>query len=359
MPARLKVCVNHPPALDAAAFREAVRSSPREVELHVLPFKESLGIRRVRAAGSADAEVLAQAPQPDAAARALLSDAEALLALDLPPAILEACPNLGFVQAFSSGIEHLPVEALQARGVAVATAAGAGAGPIAEFALARILEVWKELRDLGSMQRERRFRRPGGRVLAGCTLGVVGLGAIGNALAERAAALGMRVVATRAHPERGAPPGRIDEVMGPAELPRLLATADVVALCLPHTPETTDLMDAEALAAMKPGAVLCNVARGALVDEEALLEALSSEQLSAAILDVTREEPLPAESPLWSAPNVYLSPHSAVSPEAYVDSVLELFARNLCRYAAGEAPENLVAAVAGPGSAGEGLPSGG
>ena len=101
-----------------------------------------------------------------------------------------------------------------------------------------------------------------------------------------------------------------------------------------------------ALAAMKPGAVLCNVARGALVDESALLAALEGGRLSAAILDVTREEPLPAESPLWDAPNVYLSPHSAVSPEAYVGSVLELFARNLCRYAAGERPENLV----GPGA---------
>ena len=85
---------------------------------------------------------------------------------------------------------------------------------------------------------------------------------------------------------------------------------------------------------------------GALVDEAALLAALEAEHLSAAILDVTREEPLPADSPLWDAPNVYLSPHSAVSPQAYVGSVLELFARNLCRYAAGEAPENLVASGA-------------
>ena len=102
------------------------------------------------------------------------------------------------------------------------------------------------------------------------------------------------------------------------------------------------LEDAAALAAMKPGAVLCNVARGSLVDEAALLESLEAGQLSAAILDVTREEPLPAASPLWDAPNLYLSPHSAVSPEAYVGSVLELFARNLCRYAAGERPANLV-----------------
>ena len=342
----LRTCVNHPPALDEAALRRALEASPRAVELHVVPFKESLEIRRARSAGSTDVEVLARAPQLDAQARALLADAEALLVLDLPPAILEACPRLGFVQAFSSGIEHLPVEILDERGVALATAAGAGAGPIAEFALARILEVWKQLRDLGSMQRARRFRRPGGRVLAGCTLGVVGLGAIGSALARRARALGMRVVATRARPELGAEPGVADEVLGARELPRLLAVSDVVALCLPHTPATSDLMDAAAIAAMKPGAVLCNVARGALVDEAALLAALEAAHLSAAILDVTREEPLPADSPLWDAPNVYLSPHSAVSPQAYVGGVLELFARNLCRYAAGEAPENLVASGA-------------
>ena len=176
-------------------------------------------------------------------------------------------------------------------------------------------------------------------------MGVGGLGAIGSALAGRARVLGMHVIATRARPERGAAPGLVDEVLGPDELSRLLSASDVVALCLPHNSETADLMDAAAFAAMKPGAVFCNVARGGLVDEGALLEALSSEQLSAAILDVTREEPLPAESPLWSAPNVYLSPHSAVSPEAYVGSVLELFVRNLCRYAAGERPENLVASA--------------
>ena len=346
MSAPLVVCVNHPPALDEAGLQRALAESQRAVQLHVVPFKESLEIRRARSAGSPDAELLAQSLQPDASARALLADAEALLVLDLPPAILEACPKLGFVQAFSSGIEHLPAAALQARGVALATAAGAGAGPIAEFALARILEVWKHLRDLESMQRERRFQRPAGRVLAGSTLGVVGLGAIGSALAQRARALGMRVLATRAHPERGAEAGLVDEVLSPRELPRLLGEADVVALSVPHTGETADLMDAAALAAMKPGAVLCNVARGALVDESALLAALEGGHLSAAILDVTREEPLPAESPLWDAPNVYLSPHSAVSPEAYVGSVLELFARNLCRYAAGERPENLV----GPGA---------
>ena len=342
MSAPLVVCVNHPPVFDEAGLRLALAQSPRAVQVHVVPFKESLEIRRARSAGSPDAERLAGAPQPDDPARALLAEAEALLVLDLPPAILEACTRLRFVQAFSSGIEHLPAAALQARGVALSTAAGAGAAPIAEFALARILEVWKHLRELGSMQRERRFQRPGGRVLAGCTLGVVGLGAIGSALAVRARALGMRVVATRAHPERGAEPGLVDEVLGPRELPQLLGEADVVALCVPHTRETADLLDAAALAAMKPGAVLCNVARGSLVDEAALLESLEAGQLSAAILDVTREEPLPAESPLWDAPNLYLSPHSALSPEAYVGSVLELFARNLCRYAAGERPANLV-----------------
>jgi phosphoglycerate dehydrogenase-like enzyme len=125
-------------------------------------------------------------------------------------------------------------------------------------------------------------------------------------------------------------------------MPHLLAESDVVVLCAPATAETKDLIDRAALARMKPGAVLCNVARGALVDEDALIRALGSGHLAAAILDVTRREPLPKDDPLWAAPNLYLSPHSSIPPDAYDERLLALFARNLRAYANGSPLENLV-----------------
>jgi phosphoglycerate dehydrogenase-like enzyme len=145
----------------------------------------------------------------------------------------------------------------------------------------------------------------------------------------------MRVVATRRRCAPGQSSPLADELYGPEGLPRLLEQSDALVLAAPDTPQTRNLIDRAALARLKPGAVLCNVARGALVDEAALVDALRSGRLRAAILDVTRTEPLPPDDPLWDAPNLYLSPHCAVSPDAYDERILELFADNLERYAAG------------------------
>jgi phosphoglycerate dehydrogenase-like enzyme len=181
-------------------------------------------------------------------------------------------------------------------------------------------------------------------MLAGSTLGVVGLGAIGGALAARARALGMRVLATRRRWQPGQTSPLADELYGADGLERLLERSDALALCAPDSPATRDLIDAKALARMKPGAVLINVARGSLVDEAALRAALESGRLGAAILDVTRVEPLPADDPLWDAPNLYLSPHCAVSPDAYVERMLDFLAENVARWARGEELANRVTA---------------
>jgi phosphoglycerate dehydrogenase-like enzyme len=122
----------------------------------------------------------------------------------------------------------------------------------------------------------------------------------------------------------------------------MLGRCDAVVVSAPATPETHHLLDRQAFAAMKPGAVLVNVARGSLVDEAAVLDALSSGQLAAAALDVFDQEPLPPESPLWDAPNLYLSAHSSVSVDRYIDDVFDLFEDNLRRYAAGESLRNVV-----------------
>jgi phosphoglycerate dehydrogenase-like enzyme len=201
--------------------------------------------------------------------------------------------------------------------------------------------VWKDFRGLDELQHQRDWRFTPGRLLAGSTLGVVGLGAIGTAVAERARAFGMRVVAIRRSYTPGMTSPVAEELGGPSDLPRLLAEADVVVLSAPETPETDNLIGADELALMKPGSVLCNVARGSLVDETALIDALSRGRLRAAILDVVQEEPLPPDSALWKAPNLYLSPHSAPSQDGYFDRLAELFARNVLRYAKGEPLINL------------------
>src|SRR5262249_37972823 len=138
-----------------------------------------------------------------------------------------------------------------------------------------------------------------GRTAEGATLGVIGLGAIGTAVAVRARAFGMTVLATRRSYSPGQRHDAVDELAGAADLHAVLARCDAVVACVPATGETESLFDAAAFAAMKPGAIFCNVGRGALVDESALVDALESGHLGAAILDVTRQEPLSGDDPLW------------------------------------------------------------
>jgi len=201
------------------------------------------------------------------------------------------------------------------------------------------------------------------------TVGIVGLGSIGRAVGALATAFGCRVVAIRRRVEQGsgslaagaAPGGDADasaegpsfgEVMlervgGPETLPQLLAESDFVVLAAPLTPETEDMIDAEALAAMKPSAWLINVARGRLIDERALLNALRDGQIGGAILDTFRDEPLPPSSPFYDLSNVIVTPHTSWSSGRVLDRSVELFCDNLRRYAAGEPLLNVVDPTAG------------
>lgn len=333
-------CIHHPADPDLVLVRELAGETARPLDLRPLPMRESVALRRARQTPPVAAELLAAAPRPDAATLEAWSRAEVVCTLDLPTEWLDAMPMLRLVQAYSAGIEQFPIEALAKRGIRLVNAAGVGAPAIAEFVFGRLVEVCRNLREIEAMQRAREFHRPGGRTLAGKTLGIVGLGAIGSAVARLARAFEMKTIATRRSAGPGATSELVDVLHGPAGLRDLLAASDVVVLCAPATPETTDLIDAGAIAAMKRGAVLCNVARGVLVDEAALVAALESGQLGAAILDVTRAEPLPSGDPLWCAPNAYLTPHASIPPDAYDARLLALFARNLRAYAAGTALEN-------------------
>jgi D-2-hydroxyacid dehydrogenase (NADP+) len=254
--------------------------------------------------------------------------------------------RLKLIQSISAGTDQYDKALLSERGIRLASAAGVNAAAVAEHAMALILALARRLPEARDNQRAGHWRGMIGDLarredqLTGKTLLVVGLGRIGARLARLAKAFEMRVLATRRDPAGGA--AGADQVYGSDRLHGLLAEADIVALTCPLTPATERLIDAAALAAMKPSAHLINVARGRVVDEPALIEALQAGRLAAAALDVTAEEPLPAASPLWSLPNVLLTPHTAGETRAYEDGVLGLLLANLERLRRGEALVNEV-----------------
>ena len=274
--------------------------------------------------------------------RAVWRDATVAIAMDLPDGLDELMPNLAWVQSITAGYDKYDLPALEAHGVRLTNASGLGAASIAEFVMARVLQVWKHLRTFDAQQADRVWEGTFGTEATGRTLGIAGLGSIGREIARRARAFDMRVVATRASAQPGDSDPAVDELFPAAELDTMLAQCDVVVSSLPSNPTTIDLFDADRFAAMPAGSIFCNVGRGAHVIEEDLIAALESGHLRAAALDVTRVEPLPTDSPLWTAPNLYLSPHSSVSLDRYMQNMETLFEQNLGRFLAGDRMVNEV-----------------
>lgn len=255
--------------------------------------------------------------------------------------VVEA-PGLRWVHSISAGVEHLPLAGLAERGVLLTNSAGAYAPAMAEYALAAMIMLARSLPSWLEGQRERRWLEAGtfaSSILRGKRLGVVGYGAVGRQLAAAAKALGMEVWATRRTPLfiSGEP---LDRLLPANDLHELLGASDFVALCASLNASTRHIIGGPELAVMKPTAVLVNVARGGLVDEEALVRALREGRLRAAMLDVTTEEPLPRDSALWTAPNLFITPHiSGNTPESWNWEV-EFFCRNLELYLDGS-PERM------------------
>jgi phosphoglycerate dehydrogenase-like enzyme len=277
---------------------------------------------------------------------ALLDEAEVLFdfgPLELAPT-LASRPNLRWIQATSAGVGKLAERVgLTESSVAVTTASGVHARPLAEFALLGMLMFGKDALRLGRDQREHRWERFAGEEVAGKTVCVVGLGKIGREVARLARALDARVVGTVRELGDRVPGDLGVERLEPTErLDELLPETDVLVLAVPHTALTHRLIDARRLALLKPGAILVNVARGDVVDEAALIEALQSGQLRGAALDVFEHEPLPTESPLWDLPNVFVSPHSASTVAAENGRIVELFQENIRRYLEGRPLLNLL-----------------
>jgi phosphoglycerate dehydrogenase-like enzyme len=340
-PGRIAVLVTFPAPM-SVEHRQVLTAVSERLDIEVVPYGEAVEVRSRRAARPPLADLRGLVPPPSPELVAALGRAEVLLGFDVPVGVDELAPRLRWHQAIGAGVDHL-YGAGFGPDVVVTNAAGVAAAPIAEFVMGRLLAVWKRFDELAALQARHEWRPTFGRLMAGSTLGVVGFGAIGQA--ARAAAFGMHVLAVRRRP--GQDPAPADEVFGPDRLPEVLARSDAVVVCAPATPDTRDLFGAAAFAAMREGAVFCNVARGSLVDEEALADALRRGHLGAAILDVARAEPLAADSPLWDVPRLYISPHSAASLDRYMELLLELFADNLGRYARGEPLRNVVDLPAG------------
>ncbi len=278
-----------------------------------------------------------------------LSDVEVLLRGPLPQGIfdrlLARCPRLMWVHSATAGVERVLTPAALERGLAITNARGVFSEPIAEYVLMMILAVSRRLPQLLELQRERTWQPLAAREMADLTVGVVGLGSIGRRVAEICVSLGSRVVATRRSDGSADLAG---VTMLPSErLPELLAQSDFIVLALPLTPETQDLFDAQMLADAKPGAWLINVARGALVDERALVRAVGEGRLGGAVLDALRQEPLAPDSDLYSTPNVIVTPHTSWSSGRVLDRSIELFCENLERFRRGEPLLNLVDPGAG------------
>ncbi len=324
----------------AAAIRELEELDAR-VEVIAEPYVEPHELRSAR--GKPDPERLRdQAPPLTDAQRAAFERVHVALAIDLPFDVASVAPNLSWVQSVGAGTGQLQSAGLADAGIRLTTAAGANAVGIAEFALGRVLQHWKRFPEIDEAQTRHHWEPRYGRELAGSTLGLLGLGAINSAVAARAAAFDLRVVATRRSATAGATAPHADVLYPAAELHAMLREADAVVAAVPETAETTGLMDAAAFAAMPRGAFFCNVGRGSLVDEPALIDALERGHLGGAALDVASVEPLPADHPLWDAPRLLLSPHSAAAPAALFANLHRLFAANLGRFLAGEPLENEV-----------------
>jgi phosphoglycerate dehydrogenase-like enzyme len=268
---------------------------------------------------------------------ALLRQAEVLY--DFPRGhvkdLVRVAPKLRWVQASTAGAGEIAERAgLQNTDVIVTTASGVYSGPLAEFVMMALLQHVKDLDRLRRVKDEKRWRETHTDTLRGKTLVVVGMGNIGRAVAERSRPFGMRVVGVkRTVREDDAAWGYADELYGTRDLYPALREADYVVVTLPGTPETHQLLDEEAISAIKQGAYFVNVGRGQIVDEDALIEALRSERLSGAALDVFKEEPLPEESPLWDLENVIVSPHSTDNVPGLTNELqTALFRDNLRRY---------------------------
>ena len=268
-------------------------------------------------------------------------DADIAIAWSLRGEQIKAAKRLRWIHSTAAAVHHLMTPELLASDIVVTNARDVHGPVVAEHAIALAFALAKRLPQSVRYQQQKHWaqhdlwdEQPRPRELNGATMTIVGLGAIGAPLAQLAKSLGMRVIGVREHPERGSKVA--DAVYGFEELDAALSAADFIVLAVPVTPKTRHLMNAERLARLKPDAYLINVGRGVLIEETALLDALRAKSFGGAALDVTTEEPLPPESPLWEMENVLITPHIAGLTEKMWERHYQHYTKNLRRFLEGQ-----------------------
>ena len=275
--------------------------------------------------------------------RDLVRSARAVTGRDIDESLIERAERLELFACTFAGTDHVPTDALAERGVAVTNAGGIHAPGIAEGAIGQMLTFARRLDEGWHRKRNHEWRHFQSGEFMGSTVTVVGLGSIGQALVERLEGFGVETIGVRYTPSKGGP---TDEVIGfeTEALHEALSRTDYLVLACPLTDETRHLIDAEAFATLPPEAVLVNVARGGIVDTEALMDAVQDNGIRGAALDVTDPEPLPPDHPLWHFENVLITPHTGGHTPEHWPRLADILARNLDRLDAGEPLENLVRA---------------
>lgn len=253
------------------------------------------------------------------------------------------CPHVRWVHSRSAGLDSVLFPELVASPVPLTNGSGVFSEPLGEFAVAAMLYFAKDLRRMLRNQQAGVWEEFDIVEVSGQTVGIVGYGDIGRAVAQRARPLGMRVLGLK----RSGPPlyhvdPLVSRIYGPGELMEFLPLCDYVVVAAPLTPETRSMIGASAFAAMKREAVIINLGRGPVIDEAAMVEALSAGRIKGAALDVFDQEPLPAGHPLWGLDNVLLSPHCADHTPDWLERAMEFFLAEFSRFSKGEPLLNVV-----------------
>jgi phosphoglycerate dehydrogenase-like enzyme len=313
---------------------------------HVLLWTDSTAayVDAIKAAGLADRVVVDTLPRKEKPSAEQMARTEALLAYGAPPGVLPAMPKLRWAQSMTAGVEGWIALPDLPASLALTCARGTHRESMPENILGALFYVAKPYAAAVENQKLGKWVHAPAQPLTGKTLGILGLGAIGLEVARIAAVLGLRVIGTKRRPE---PMANVAEVLPPERTPEVLAQSDFLLLLLPATKETDNFMNAERLGMMKPTAWLLNFGRGHLIKDEDLVAAVKAKKIAGAVLDVFRQEPLPAGHPFWATEGIIVLPHIG-GPHPQRDQIVaRLFVENLGRFLDGKPLKETVDRAAG------------
>ena len=329
----------------SAADAEVIAAVDSRVEVVYAPYVDAGALEFMRSYRGGDVKAV---EEDTGEFHRRVGEAQVIFGTGLPENVLTLAPKLKWVHAYAAGVDSLAgTGLLENNGVTLTSSKGINGPPIAEFCLMFMLMNEKDMVKRIGAQARREWTRYSNGLLAGKTVGVIGLGTIGSSVAQRSAACDMRVLAARRTYTPGQAVPNVDQVFPSDRLDEMLGQCDYVVAAVSLTVETRGMIGQDQFDAMKPGAFFINVSRGEVVDEAALLAALKSGRLGGAALDVFTQEPLPYDSEFWGLPNVMVTPHNTGGLNDYNDRATRFFCENLRRYLDGQPLESTIDPVKG------------